>query len=156
MIEEAIKHIEDRIRFSDLRPEIVIKKESAEAVLLELNKYKMISDRLAEKLELLIISIYHKEEILALNTNKVKEYYENNKSIKAELIRECKEELDCFLRERGRSRRINMFEYKPNKEEMEKKRKEFLKELEQEQENPKPRNRAERRAYERKNRKKHR
>lgn len=49
---------------------------------------------------------------------------------------------------------INMFEYKPNKEEMEKRRKEFLKELEQE--NPKPRNRAERRAYERKNRKKHR
>ena len=37
------------------------------------------------------------------------------------------------------------------KEEMEKRRKEFLKELELE--NPKPRNRTERRAYERKNRK---
>jgi hypothetical protein len=42
-----------------------------------------------------------------------------------------------------------MEEYKPNKEEMEKRRKELLKELE----NPAPRNRAERRAYERKNRK---
>lgn len=45
-----------------------------------------------------------------------------------------------------------MFEYKPNKEEMEKRRKELLKELEQE--NPKPRNRQERRAYARKNRRK--
>lgn len=40
MIEEAIKHIKDRIKFSDLRPEIVIKKESAEAVLSELETYK--------------------------------------------------------------------------------------------------------------------
>lgn len=40
MIEESIKHIEDRIKFSDLRPEIVIKKESAEAVLKELENYK--------------------------------------------------------------------------------------------------------------------
>lgn len=76
--------------------------EAIDNVLNELYKYKMIADRLAEKLELLIISIYHKEEILALNTNKVKEYYENNKSIKAALIKECEEELVCFIRERGR------------------------------------------------------
>lgn len=42
-----------------------------------------------------------------------------------------------------------MEEYKVNKEEMERRQKELLKELE----NPKPRNRAERRAYARKNRK---
>lgn len=75
---------------------------ATENVLKELNKYRMISDKLAEKLELLIFSIYHKEEILSVNINKVKEYYENNKSIKAALIKECEEELVCFLRERGR------------------------------------------------------
>ena len=40
-----------------------------------------------------------------------------------------------------------MEEYKPNREEMERRRKELLKELE----NQKPRNRAERREYERRN-----
>lgn len=77
-------------------------KQAIDNVLNELYKYKMISDRLAEKLELLIISIYHKEEILSINIDKVKEYYENNKSIKSALIKECEEELVCFLRERGR------------------------------------------------------
>ena len=48
MIEESIKHIEDRIKFSDLRPEIVIKKESAEAVLKELETYKKMAELLAE------------------------------------------------------------------------------------------------------------
>ena len=47
-----------------------------------------------------------------------------------------------------------MQEYKTNPEEMEKRRKELLKELELE--NPKPRNRDGRRAYERKNRKQYR
>lgn len=49
MIEEAIKHIKDRIKFSDLRPEIVIKKESAEAVLSELETYKKMAEILAKR-----------------------------------------------------------------------------------------------------------
>lgn len=40
-----------------------------------------------------------------------------------------------------------MFEYKPNPEEMERRRKELISILQEENENPQPRNRAERRKY---------
>ena len=113
MIEKDIEIVENFLditevvlpKYSTAKSKYCVTEEfkiSTDNVLNELYKYKMISDRLAEKLELLIISIYHKEEILSINTDKVKEYYENNKSIKSALIKECEEELVCFLRERGR------------------------------------------------------
>lgn len=45
----------------------------------------------------------------------------------------------------------NMQEYKPNPEEMERRRKELIRILQEENENPQPRNRAERRKYGRRN-----
>lgn len=39
-IEKSIKHIEERIKYSDLRPEIVCNKKDIENVLSELERYK--------------------------------------------------------------------------------------------------------------------
>ena len=57
------------------------------------NEYKMIAENLAEKLESVILTLYRGDNI-CINKEKIKEHLYNNISIKEELIKEAREEIN--------------------------------------------------------------
>lgn len=73
-IEKSIKHIEERIKYSDVRPEIVCNKEDIENILLELKTYKKIAEKLAQ----LLLKIGEDLDENICQYNSCAEYIEGN------------------------------------------------------------------------------